>query len=512
MNMRQTKMRNLFGVMIALICLVLIPLTAQAAKPVKANKVTKERLVLMPLRVAEEDKSLQGAMETALVQGLQLKYEVFSGERVTQKAHQIYMKEQNNANTAHKDCDETRCMQNIAEAFQAELIATAYVTKREDGYFLALSVKNIFDNLEVYSNTTPCKNCDAYQVVDKLKELSGVPAEEPQAKVNLNDPDGALWAEAEKGDSLEDYRVYLDTYPKGKYVPFAKAHIKKLKDSAQARVEQQEQRAWTTAQQDKSVASYALYLKDYPKGRYAGLAKARVEKIKNELASQQRSQVETQHALPDCIFPNSSDAAPGWVCDAPVEGYELTIVGSASITSKYPGAKLPPFQTALLDATVQLAQRMKVKRANAIKKYQEEDGEANSETADKVNTSVTKQITSIKIGSNISVTAMIKQYFETTGEVGNTTLNQVNTSVSKLVMDHPCAYTMKNYIEIAGEGESQTVDAASDEAGKQCTIKDVTRELASAGLDVVNTVKSPQGDRLFLLLGAKKVSELKTNF
>lgn len=147
-------------------------------KPVTTEKVTKaikaptERLVLMPLRVGEEDKSLEGAMETALVQGLQQNYVVFSGEQVAQKAHEIFLKESRSA--AKKECDETRCMQGIAEAFQAELIATANVTKRDGGYFLALSIRNIFDNKVVYSNSVACKGCDTFQVVEKLKELSGI--------------------------------------------------------------------------------------------------------------------------------------------------------------------------------------------------------------------------------------------------------------------------------------------------------------------------------------------------
>jgi hypothetical protein len=75
-------------------------------------------------------------------------------------------------NTAHKECDETKCMQNIAMAFQSELIATANVTKRDGGYFLAISIQNIFDNKVIFSNSVPCRNCDSFQVVDKLIELS----------------------------------------------------------------------------------------------------------------------------------------------------------------------------------------------------------------------------------------------------------------------------------------------------------------------------------------------------
>ena len=174
-NMSQSKPRSFLGISITILCLIAAPLQSHAAdkSKTKAAHSAKERLVLMPIRVPEEDKNLTGAMETALVKGLQQKYDVFSGERVAQKAHEIFMKE--SRNTAHTECDETRCMQNIAEAFQAELIATANVTKQDGSYFLAISIQNIFDNKVEYSESLPCKDCDATQVVEKLKELSGAP-------------------------------------------------------------------------------------------------------------------------------------------------------------------------------------------------------------------------------------------------------------------------------------------------------------------------------------------------
>jgi hypothetical protein len=168
--MSTSKLHHLFGIILVTLCLGVIPHQSQAATKDKhkTEKSTKERLVLMPLRVPEEDKNLTGAMETALVKGLQQKYDVFSGEQVSQKAHEIFMKE--NRNTAHKECDETKCMQNIAMAFQAELIATANVTKQDGIYYLALSIQNIFDNKVVLSESMPCRNCDAAEVVEKLKE------------------------------------------------------------------------------------------------------------------------------------------------------------------------------------------------------------------------------------------------------------------------------------------------------------------------------------------------------
>jgi hypothetical protein len=175
-HMHKSNLHNLFGIFIVTLCLSAIPLQSQAATKGKhkvAQQSGKERIVLMPLHVPEEDSDLAGAMETALVKGLQQKYDVFSGEQVAQKARAIYLKI-NKATAVNTQCDETRCMQYLAEAFQAELIATANVIKKDGSYFLSLSIQNIFDNLVVQSESLPCERCTSIQVVEKLKVLSGI--------------------------------------------------------------------------------------------------------------------------------------------------------------------------------------------------------------------------------------------------------------------------------------------------------------------------------------------------
>jgi hypothetical protein len=134
-----------------------------------APQEKKEHLVLMPLRVPEVDYDLAGSMETALVNGLQQKYDVYSGEVVSKISHDIFVKETRQAKPV---CDEVKCMQNIAMTFQSELIATANVTKKEGSYFLALSIHNIFDNKVVQSESVTCSKCGVIEVIEKLKFLS----------------------------------------------------------------------------------------------------------------------------------------------------------------------------------------------------------------------------------------------------------------------------------------------------------------------------------------------------
>ena len=131
-------------------------------------------------------------------------------------------------------------------------------------------------------------------LIATLKAAPAKPAEpvEPATPPSgREDGESALWNEAQKGNSKEDYQAYLDQYPKGKYVALAKSRIKKLQDDAQAAAEQQEQQAWQAAQDENSEASYTRYLKGYPNGRYAGLAKARQEKLKNDVAAKEEAEL-----------------------------------------------------------------------------------------------------------------------------------------------------------------------------------------------------------------------------
>ena len=104
--------------------------------------------------------------------------------------------------------------------------------------------------------------------------------------------------------------------------------------------------------------------------------------------------------LAECVFPNSKEPAPGWVCDEPVEGMPITAMGSAA---KSDAGHDFMKQMAATGARVQLAQNMRVQVQNMIKQYVETTGAASKETVDRVNTSVTKQITDQSLqGTRIS--------------------------------------------------------------------------------------------------------------
>lgn len=110
--------------------------------------------------------------------------------------------------------------------------------------------------------------------------------------------------------------------------------------------------------------------------------------------------VATQAPAPDCLFADGSSLpAPSWVCGAPVDNIDLSAVGYADKSGAGPNFMK---QMAATAARVELAQTMKVEVQNMIKQYAETTGVGDSETVDRVNTSVTKQITKeTLVGSRI---------------------------------------------------------------------------------------------------------------
>lgn len=108
----------------------------------------------------------------------------------------------------------------------------------------------------------------------------------------------------------------------------------------------------------------------------------------------------TPAPVASCVFADGSgQAAPEWVCGAPVDGIDLTAVGYADRSGAGPNFMR---QMAATAARVELAQTMRVEVENMVKQYAETTGVADSETVDLVNTSVTRQVTNeTLVGSKI---------------------------------------------------------------------------------------------------------------
>jgi hypothetical protein len=122
----------------------------QAAKP---------NLVLLPIDVSHQDVELEGQYGSALQQGLQKRYTVFYGAAVEKELEKEYDK---------INCDAETCNQNVAIAFNGELIADSEVKKISGGYLLKLVIRNVLTSEVIETTTVPCRGCDSFSVVDQL--------------------------------------------------------------------------------------------------------------------------------------------------------------------------------------------------------------------------------------------------------------------------------------------------------------------------------------------------------
>jgi len=122
----------------------------------------KPNLVLLPLEVSESDIDLESEYGSALQSGLKERYKVFYGAAVERELEREYSK---------IDCDTEKCNQNVALAFNGELVADASVKKIKGGYILKLVINNVLTNEIIESPAIPCRACDSFSVLDALKQV-----------------------------------------------------------------------------------------------------------------------------------------------------------------------------------------------------------------------------------------------------------------------------------------------------------------------------------------------------
>lgn len=214
-----------------IIAILLCVFTLSAnAKPV----VEQQSVILLPLQVMDSTEATN-QMQAAVVEGLEEKYTVYSGERVLQELKKV-ADIQNHSVKAH--CDETRCLQDVAIKFQTENVAVAHVTKVDGGYLLSLSIVNVMTNESVFNNSITCEGCNVFKAIDAIKRLASdhsifrnsvKPTEQHDVVEASSDlSDEQLWKKAEQSGAAEDYQYYLREYPQGEYGAWATMRLRNI--------------------------------------------------------------------------------------------------------------------------------------------------------------------------------------------------------------------------------------------------------------------------------------------
>lgn len=214
-----------------------------------------------------------------------------------------------------------------------------------------------------------------------------------------------------------------------------------------------------------------------------------------------------------CSFPDAPEyGAPGWVCDEPIEGFDITAVGGGygdaykdeieKVSDKrgdYINRVDAPIK-AYLDALVLLQSQINIYVENKVREYSNEHDEKIKEGG------VSKRITSIaSLSEKTRLKHMIKNYSEFDANGKKTA--SISTAVLKLShsSDH-CKTLIKTYVETTLEDD---VDVAETKVSRgQCGFHQIVEDMAESGWKLLNMIKSPGGAYYTLVGHIEPVDEL----
>ncbi len=181
-----------------LILLTLLCFSVQAAD--------KPNLVLLPIDVLEQDSELEAEYGAALQEGLQSRYTVFYGASVEKELEKEY---------SRIDCDAETCNQNVAIAFNGELIADGAVKRIGGGYLLKLVLTNVLTNQVVETRTQPCEGCNQFAVMRNLKLMGAGKQSGESNKPGLQIKHTSAHSTSNSGSSGQRAILIFDSQPTG---------------------------------------------------------------------------------------------------------------------------------------------------------------------------------------------------------------------------------------------------------------------------------------------------------
>jgi formylglycine-generating enzyme required for sulfatase activity len=138
------------------------------------TQAAKPNLVLLPIDVSQQDLELEAEYGSALQEGLQKRYTVFYGAAVEKELEKEYQK---------INCDAETCNQNVAIAFNGELIADGSVKNIKGGYVLKLVIRNVITSEVVETKTLACEGCSQFDVIRRLSGIGAGISKNGQSKI-----------------------------------------------------------------------------------------------------------------------------------------------------------------------------------------------------------------------------------------------------------------------------------------------------------------------------------------
>ncbi len=182
-------------------------------------------------------------------------------------------------------CAQTVPEQQASPAAMEKAAAAELSAQIEDELWSAIKDCDRAKVFEEYIKQYP----DGRNVPQALSRLAGLRKADKSPAIRVpgaapgpaagNDPETALWKVVFQSDNSGGYEVFLKHYPKGKYALHATSRLKIARENARWQAESVEQGAWQAAESARTADGYAAYLGSYPQGRYAALAQAQRDRL-----------------------------------------------------------------------------------------------------------------------------------------------------------------------------------------------------------------------------------------
>ena len=162
----------------------------------------KEVLVLLPIQVDNSLEAEASLFGTALQQGLGRGFEVFFGPAVEEKLEVEYAKE---------GCTAESCAQNLAIAFNGELIGDTSIQKLEDSFVVQVQINNIVTGQIADSMIEICSGCSKLQLIQFVRAVGSKLANKQLGSSTASLDFMAPQAPANNGKQLEISTGSFDT-------------------------------------------------------------------------------------------------------------------------------------------------------------------------------------------------------------------------------------------------------------------------------------------------------------
>lgn len=116
--------------------------------------------------------------------------------------------------------------------------------------------------------------------VAAVKPSAPAAAEPSAATIEL-----AFWESIKTSRALADFQAYLEQYPKGRFAALARNRVKQIEQEEKDRPAAAEFAFWDSIKTSRSVDDFKAYLEQYPNGKFTAIARNRVKELKAQAAS-----------------------------------------------------------------------------------------------------------------------------------------------------------------------------------------------------------------------------------